>query len=89
MTFWVHRAPAGKTWSAASVLIPPKPKAVVGLGYPSYFANYDGFVFYFASLDEMRECIAILSMKALPTTRSLSAGMGAKRRAHSSEAETT
>jgi hypothetical protein len=82
MTFWVHRAQGADVWSETADLIPPRPKPVAGQGYASYFVDYDGFVFHFASLDEMRECIAILSKKLLPTTRSLSAGAGAGPNSH-------
>src|SRR5215831_11109857 len=76
MTFWVHRHLDADSWSTASTFDPPKPAPVSGRGYATYFVEIDGVTFKFASLDEFRECIRVLSLKVLPSTRALSAARG-------------
>jgi hypothetical protein len=66
MTFWVHRAADGKQWYRARQFNPPAPLPVPGRGYPFFFVEVDGFVFEFASLDELDFCIARLGLRHLP-----------------------
>ena len=73
MTFWVHTAIGDfNYWSDATEFNPPI-RPVPGKGYPIFCVEYNGFIFQFASLDEMKECIEVLGEKLLPTTTELSA----------------
>lgn len=72
MSFWVHVEVDG-SWLEASSYEPPLPRPVPGRGFERFFAEYNGFVFEFASLDEVRECIAVLGQKNMPTSSQLSA----------------
>lgn len=82
MTFWVHRSVGGVQWSADATLDPPKPAPSPGRGYPYYFVEFDGMTFEFASVSELRVCLAVLSQKLLPSTRRLSQGTGAGPNSH-------
>ena len=73
MTFWVHREQIGQQWSLGAELDPPLPGTVGGKGYPKYFVTVADFQFRFASFEEMRHCIDVLSSENLPTTTELSA----------------
>ena len=68
MTFWVHREVDGKPWFEADEFDPPRQAACPGLGYPVYKVECDGFVFEFASMSELCECIETLAAcrRALP-----------------------
>ncbi len=76
MTFWVHRERPGESWSLGAELDPPLPGPVAGKGYPKFFVSVAGFDFRFASLEEMRHCIEVLSQEDLPTPLHLSADRG-------------
>jgi len=84
LTFWVHRERPGESWSLGSELEPPLPGPVGGKGYPKFFVSVADFEFRFASLEEMRHCIDVLSRKDLPTSLELSAerGSGASPKSH-------
>ena len=66
MAFWVHLPTDGKPWYDATEFDPPAPSVVAGKGYPIYLVEFDGFVFRFSSLDELRVCIDVLGQKNLP-----------------------
>jgi hypothetical protein len=53
-----------------------------GKGYAVYYVEVDGFVFRFASLDEMRVCIDVLGKKLLPSTLRLARERGGDAREH-------
>jgi hypothetical protein len=69
MAFWVHLPVDRKRWIDAAELDPPAPAVVPGQGYPVYSVEYDGFVFQFSSLDELRVCIDVLGQRNLPDVR--------------------
>lgn len=74
MTFWVHRAvDLVEVWSESTRFDPPRQPPVPGKGYPVFQVEFDGFIFAFASLAEIRECIKVLEQKLLPRTYDLSA----------------
>jgi hypothetical protein len=75
MSFWVHRATDGKAWHQAKEFNPAMPRPVAGLGYPYFFVECDGFIFEFASLDEIDACVARLSQRHLPDTEQEAKGM--------------
>jgi hypothetical protein len=71
LTFWVHKGVDAEVWSQATVFEPPLPGPLSGKGYARYTIQYRDQEFYFASLDELEHCMAVLSQKVLPTTRRL------------------
>jgi hypothetical protein len=66
MTRYVHRRVRVKPGSKEVEIIPPFPAEVFGKGYPIFKVEIDGFIFEFASLDELRVCIDTLEQKQLP-----------------------
>jgi hypothetical protein len=77
MTFWVHCEADGKPWYESAEFNPPRPDPVPGEGYPAFKVEFDGFIFEFASLVEVRVCINILGQKLMPRTSDLSRKRGA------------
>jgi hypothetical protein len=76
MSFWVHRELGNRGWSESTEFDPPLPGPVAGRGFATFCVEFNGVTFRFASLDELRVCIATLSKKLLPATRRLSAERG-------------
>ncbi len=76
MTYWVHIEADGKPWSQAQAYEPPAPKPVPGKGFALYAVEIDNAVLWFASLEELRTCIATLSQKVLPSNLVLSRKRG-------------
>jgi hypothetical protein len=73
MTYWVHHQ-VGE--SDAQEYDPPKQAVVPGRGYPLFKVEFDGFIFEFSSLAEIRVCVEILGKKLLPRTIDLSRERG-------------
>jgi len=82
MSFWVHIPTGEAAWLEAATFTPPKPHPVAGRGYPRYLVEFDGFVFQFASLNELQECVRVLGKKVLPSTIRLSAGRASGPNSH-------
>jgi hypothetical protein len=76
MSYWVHVETDDRPWFTSTSFDPPLPGPIAGKGYPQYFVEFDGYTFEFASLDEIRVCIATLGQKLLPTTIRLSQQRG-------------
>ena len=76
MTYWVHIEADGRSWHEASRFEPPLPTRVPGKGFARFHVEFNGCIFEFASLDELRACIDTLGQKLLPTTIRLSRGRG-------------
>ena len=76
LSYWVHVESDGRPWHAAAEFDPPLPRPVPGQGFARYYIEFDGCTFEFASLDELRTCIATLRQKLLPTTIRLSQDRG-------------
>jgi hypothetical protein len=76
MTYWVHREADGEAWNRSTRHEPPLPTSVAGRGFPHFHVEYRGFVFDFASLDEIRSGIDVLGRKVLPSTLRLTADRG-------------
>ena len=77
MSFWGHADAAA--WRPGGVREPGSAaprgiRRVPGRGYPTFYAEVSDFTFRFASLDEVRACIATLSRRVLPTTIAESGG---------------
>jgi hypothetical protein len=68
MTFWVHVETDGRPWYQAKTFHPPLPDVITGKGYPYYYVEIDGFIFEFASIEEMDTCIDTLRQRNLPST---------------------
>lgn len=68
LSFWVHVEVDGRPWNRAARFDPPLPGPVPGRGYARFYAEVEGFTFYFASLEEVRACIRVLGQRVLPTT---------------------
>ncbi len=79
MSYWGHRETDGKPWSEAKLFDPPKPSPAGGRGFARYFVEVEGVVFYFASLDELRVCIAMLEHRVLPSTLKETAARGVRK----------
>ena len=75
VTFWVHRTPDPERWREAEVFDPPLPSRE-DKGWPMYVLQHQGIELHFASPEEMRHCIAVLSRDPLPTTAELAAEAG-------------
>lgn len=76
MAYWVHVHQDGDTWSKARHYLPPAPTPVAGKGYPILFVDAGSVTLHFSSAEQLRECIRVLEMVPLPTTRRLSALRG-------------
>jgi hypothetical protein len=76
MSFWVHVQNKPRRRGEQPSFRPPLPRPVPGKGYPHYYVEVDGFVFEFASLNELDVCIATFSQKALPSTDRETAARG-------------
>lgn len=75
LTFWVHRAPDPERWREAEVFDPPLP-APNEEGWPLFVLEHQGIELHFASPEELRHCIDVLSRDPLPTTAELARAAG-------------
>jgi len=75
VSFWVHRAedPARDAdgWIRAERHVPPMPGPAGGRGFPNLHVSVGTRELHFASSDEVRHVIDVLSRNPLPDTRSL------------------
>jgi hypothetical protein len=78
MTYWAYRCEDESRWHEAKVYQPPAPPPVAGKGFPLFHVKFDGVLFQFASLHELRVCIEVLSRRVLPTTAQLIRECGLK-----------
>jgi hypothetical protein len=68
MSYWVHVEADGQPNCAATRFDPPTPARIAGRGYARFYVEAEGATLYFASLDELRVCIATMSQRVLPST---------------------
>ena len=73
LSYWVHVEADDRPYYESERFDPPRPGPVPGRGYARLFVELDGVTLEFSSLAELDHLIEVLSRKALPTTRSLSA----------------
>lgn len=74
MAFWVHRSHRnGRT----TIFDPPAPPQIGRKGFAVLCVESARFVFRFSSLEQLDECVRVLSLKPLPTSRQLSLQRGA------------
>src|SRR5262245_11069889 len=77
MSYWVHVEKDTRTpWSEATEFEPGLPPPVPGKGWARYFVEVEDCTLEFASLHELTECVRVLSMKPLPTSKRLAAQRG-------------
>ncbi len=76
MAYWVHIEQGNEPWRDARDFLPPAPKAEGRKGFPVLCVEVAGMTFRFSSRDQLLECIRVLALKPLPTTRRLSALRG-------------
>lgn len=76
MAYWVHVEQDGAHWRAATRYVPPAPSPVPHKGFRLLCVEIGDTVLHFSSEAQLAECIGVLSMKPLPTTRALSARRG-------------
>ncbi len=76
LSFWVHKPLDADVWENAILHEPAMPAAIIGKGFPLYEIVYRRHTLIFASIDEIKHCIEILSNKILPTTYSLASQAG-------------
>jgi hypothetical protein len=72
LAFWVHIEQDGEPWFKSNKFLPEAPKAVPHKGFVIICVEIQGTVLYFSSSEQLAECIRILSLNPLPTTRRLS-----------------
>lgn len=72
MAYWVHVEQDGLPWSAAGHYEPPAPSPVPHKGYAVLCVPFGETVLRFSSSAQLLECIRVLSLKPLPTSRQLS-----------------
>lgn len=73
LAFWVHIEQDGKPWINSKEFKPEAPKAIPHRGFAIICVAVQGAVLHFSSVEQLAECIRILSLNPLPTTRRLSA----------------
>ena len=76
MAFWVHVEQGDVPWREAASFTPPAPHPEGSKGFAVLCVEVAGLVFRFSSEAQLVECIRILSLTPLPTTRRLSALRG-------------
>jgi hypothetical protein len=76
MAYWVHVEQDGKHWRSAERFLPAAPVAVPHKGYAVLCVQLGDTVLRFSSAAQLAECIRVLSMKPLPTSRRLSVQRG-------------
>ena len=84
MAYWVHVEQDGLPWREALSFDPPAPSPEGRKGFPVLCVELAGVIFRFSSQEQLAECVRVLALKPLPTTRSLSAvrGSGAGPNSH-------
>ena len=70
ITPWVHKG-VDAAYYTATVFDPPRPKPVLGKGYPLWVIEHRGRSLFFSSPEEIAHVIDILGRKILPTSREL------------------
>ena len=70
ITPWVHKG-VDAAYYTATVFDPPRPKPVLGKGYPLWVIEHRGRSLFFSSPEEIAHVIDILGRKILPVTRDL------------------
>jgi hypothetical protein len=73
---WAHKNKDGAFWVNATEFDPPAPVPVPHKGYLVLCVEVHGFVLRFSSKEQLVQCLDVLSMNPLPTTRRLCAQYG-------------
>jgi hypothetical protein len=72
--YWVEQG--GEHWAAADEYVPDAPPHVPHKGFAVLCVSTNGVVLRFSSKAQLEECIRVLAMKPLPTSKRLSALRG-------------
>lgn len=72
MAYWVHIEQDGKHFQDSENFSPPAPSFIPHKGYAVLCVEFGNTVLYFSSAAQLAECIRVLSLKPLPTSRRLS-----------------
>ncbi|TFW20058.1 hypothetical protein E4L96_10820 [Massilia arenosa] len=72
LAYWVHVEQDGQHWSVAERYEPPAPLPIPHKGYAVLCVPFDEIVLQFSSSEQLLECIRVLSLTPLPTSRQLS-----------------
>ncbi len=76
MAYWVHVEQDGEHWRTAERFLPAAPTAVPHRGFPVLCVQFGQLVLRFSSEAQLLECIRVLSLTPLPSSRRLSALRG-------------
>lgn len=76
MAYWVHVEQDGAHWRDAQRYVPDAPRPIPHRGYPVLCVSTQGVVLRFSSQAQLDECVRVLAMNPLPTSRRLSALRG-------------
>jgi hypothetical protein len=84
MAYWVHLEQGPESWHAAESFDPPAPAPEGRKGFRVLCVEIADVVLRFSSAAQLSECIRVLALKPLPTSRRLSAirGTGAGPNGH-------
>jgi hypothetical protein len=72
MAYWIHVEQDGKPWRESERYAPSAPRKVPGKGYPVICIEFDDVELRYSSVEQLKECIRILSQKPLPPAHRLS-----------------
>ena len=72
LAFWVHIEQDAEPWFNSNNFLPEAPKAIPHKGFAITCVQIQGVVLQFSSSEQISECIRVLSLNPLPTTRRLS-----------------
>jgi hypothetical protein len=77
MAYWVHIEQGEAPWRNAEKYKPAAPPPIPHKGYPVVCVPFEDSILRFSSEAQLRECIRVLAMVTLPTSRKLSLARGA------------
>lgn len=72
MAFWVHVHQDADVWCRSESYLPAPPKPIPHKGFVIVCIEVEGTTLRFSSMEQIKECIRVLSLNPLPTTRRLS-----------------
>lgn len=73
MAYWVHVEQDAGPWKDAQRYLPEAPAAIPHQGFAILCVEFESVVLRFSSRAQVEECIRVLSLDPLPTSRRLSA----------------
>lgn len=76
LAFWVHVEQDGQPWYKSERFSPEAPRRIPHKGFAVICVEFQGTTLRFSSREQLAECIRVLSLSPLPTTRRLSSLRG-------------